>query len=105
MLAQSRGIFVLNAKILPCAKFLSSGKAAGRRGTTRAASKQGFLCAEYENIAMCKIFVFGQSSGQMGTTCAAAKQGDISVLKENNIAMRDTQNERNAIKFIGGIRY
>ena len=61
---------MLNTKILPCAKFLSS-----------------------ENIR--------------GNGCYMCyrKAGDISVLKENNIAMRDTQNERNAIKFIGGIRY
>ena len=91
--AAKQGIFVLNAKILPCANSLSSEnirgngcytccskagvslcwmrkyyhvqilclrKISGVTGATRAASKQGFLCAEYENIAMCKVFVFGK---------------------------------------------
>ena len=57
-------------------------KISGVTGATRAGSKQGFLCAEYENIAMCKIFVFGQSSGQMGTTRAVSKQGTFLYLKK-----------------------
>ena len=70
MLPQSKGIFVLNAKILPCAKFCLR---------TKQRADGDYMCCR--------------------------KAGDISVLKENNIAMRDNQNERNAIKFIGGIRY